>query len=296
MQYNLWDYRLPLRYLYVYIYLLFDITCSLFKVFNTSRKEIIVLGPIAYLNCIESHIKKKKGKAVYSVMNTSYKEIMNLKVLIKKIYTKISCFVFPTHISQRGDLYINRGKSLIQIGNRIINRGGHNQFVLGDNVDIRNCTVKFFGNNNKLIIKTGCKINDVVFHFEDDNNTIQIGEQTRFVGDTHIACVEGKMISIGNDCLFSNDLVLRTSDSHSIIDKNNKRINPPKDILIGNHVWVGNKVVILKGTTISDNSIIGSGSLVAGKGFESNVIVAGNPGKIVKEGVDWVFERIELPG
>ena len=65
------------------------------------------------------------------------------------------------------------------------------------------------------------------------------------------------------------------------------RINEPKDIVIGNHVWIGKRVQCLKGTVISDNSIVGAGSLVTKEFCESNVIVAGNVAKVIKKGVSW---------
>ena len=44
---------------------------------------------------------------------------------------------------------------------------------------------------------------------------------------------------------------------------------------------IGNNVTILKGTNIGENSIIGVGSIVKGE-FPENVIISGNPAKIIK--------------
>ncbi|MGS0525300.1 hypothetical protein ACU8V7_09025 [Zobellia nedashkovskayae] len=76
--------------------------------------------------------------------------------------------------------------------------------------------------------------------------------------DTHLAVTEpSSKVTIGVDCMFANTIDIRTGDSHSIIDiKSNKRINYAKNIIIGNHVWVGAHSSILKGATIADNSIV----------------------------------------
>ncbi len=54
-----------------------------------------------------------------------------------------------------------------------------------------------------------------------------------------------------------------------------------KPIIIGNHVWIGANVVILPEVNIGNNVIIGAGSVVT-KDIPSDVIVAGNPCKVIK--------------
>ena len=46
-------------------------------------------------------------------------------------------------------------------------------------------------------------------------------------------------------------------------------------------MWIGNDVIILKGTEIGDDSVIGAGAVVTGGKFPSNVVIAGNPARIV---------------
>ena len=95
-------------------------------------------------------------------------------------------------------------------------------------------------------------------------------------------------IIIGNDCMFSSRIYIINADSHVIIDnKSKKLINEPKSIYIGNHVWLGRGATLLKGTRLPDNSIVGAASVVTKSFSESNVIIAGNPAKIVKHNIDW---------
>ena len=137
-----------------------------------------------------------------------------------------------------------------------------------------------------------CRLKDVEIHIEDDNGAILIGKNTTIAGFTHLACIEGTSITIGEDCMFSKDITFRTGDSHSIVDEEGRRINPSKDIFIGNHVWVGNRVIVTKGSYVSDNSIIGTGSIVSKVFEEPNIIIAGVPAKKVKEKVNWLRTRI----
>ncbi|GHV88631.1 hypothetical protein AGMMS50267_09910 [Spirochaetia bacterium] len=88
--------------------------------------------------------------------------------------------------------------------------------------------------------------------------------------------------------MLSYNINVLTSDAHLIFDKNTKeKINQNKDIIIGNHVWIGMNAMILKGVEIKDNSIIGAYSLVTKKFCNENIIVAGNPAKIIKENIEW---------
>lgn len=159
---------------------------------------------------------------------------------------------------------------------------------------LRDCSLTIRGNNNTIHIGKGCKLNSASLYIEDNGGSIIIGEGTIISGKTHIAVIEGKTISIGSRCLFSANITLRAGDSHSILDKNGKRINPSKDIMIGNHVWVGNTVTILKGTKVKDNSIIATGSILTGKEFPENCIIGGIGGKILKTETDWCAERIPI--
>ena len=87
--------------------------------------------------------------------------------------------------------------------------------------------------------------------------------------------------------MFSTNVVLRTSDQHQIFNEKGERINPGKDILIGEHVWIGYGATILKGSSLENNSIVGTESVVTGLHLPQNSVAAGNPARIIKHGVNW---------
>lgn len=171
--------------------------------------------------------------------------------------------------------------------------GQGNTITLEAGVRLTNCNIYVVGNGNKIFIGEYCDLNNVEIWIEDDNNEILIGDSSTFAGRTHIACIEGTRVDIGCDCMFSANIVVRTGDAHSILNKETQaRINPSKDVLIGNHVWVGNHATILKGTAIGDNSIVATEAIVTKKFEENNIVLAGNPAKIAKRGINWDRQRI----
>ena len=90
-------------------------------------------------------------------------------------------------------------------------------------------------------------------------------------------------IEIGKGCTIARDVVIRDYDGH-MIDLPDYKIAKP--ITIGDHVWIGNRAVILKGVNIGDGAIVAAGALVT-KDVPANSIVAGIPAKVVKKGVYW---------
>ena len=128
---------------------------------------------------------------------------------------------------------------------------------------------------------------------EDNNNKIIVGKNCHGGGHSELAAIEGTHIILGDDCMLSANITIRTGDSHSVLDAlTRERINKSKSVVIGNHVWIGNTVLIFKGTQISDNSIVAGGSVVTGKTFPKNCIIGGNPAKVIKESADWCSARI----
>lgn len=53
------------------------------------------------------------------------------------------------------------------------------------------------------------------------------------------------------------------------------------DVIIKDNVWIGGHVTINPGITLEENVIVASGSVVT-KSFESNVMIGGNPARIIK--------------
>ena len=182
-------------------------------------------------------------------------------------------------------------------GCKIVNKGSNNRIIIGDYSRLNHCTFHFFGSNNTVFIDEFCFCNQADFWIEDDGNTIHLGKHTSLSGKIQLAAMEGTRIEIGQDCLFSSNIAVRTGDSHSLIQcDTGKRINQSKSISIGDHVWVGTNVTILKGTHVPRHSVVGACSLLCKEYTNPNCVLAGVPAKEVKCNINWKTERIKSYG
>lgn len=152
---------------------------------------------------------------------------------------------------------------------------------------LESCRINFFGNNSVVYISSNnhrCKLNLSVHN----NVVFYIGKNNYMNGALNITLSSGKHCFIGDYGLFSTEITIRNSDPHLVYNcSDKKRINPNKSVFLGDHIWVGQNAIILKGTQIDSGSIIGAGSVVAGKRIKNNESWAGNPCKKIRDGVFW---------
>jgi acetyltransferase-like isoleucine patch superfamily enzyme len=114
---------------------------------------------------------------------------------------------------------------------------------------------------------------------------LEIGDKFQISAESTIIC--RKSVSFGDNNLISWENIIMDTDHHHIYNSDGVKINEDREILIGDNVWIGCRNIVLKGTEIGNNIVIGSNSTIAGKHTQENSIVAGNPTKIIKENVQW---------
>ena len=96
------------------------------------------------------------------------------------------------------------------------------------------------GKGSRITIGDNCRLNGVYVHAQ-------------------------KIITIGNNCVMASGVNIIDSNGHETnsLDRTKGR-DIPKEIVIGNNVWIGLNSIILKGSIIGDNTIIAAGSVVKG--------------------------------
>lgn len=93
-------------------------------------------------------------------------------------------------------------------------------------------------------------------------------------------------LSIGSRCAIAWEVQMLDEDFHEI-DYPGRRPAGPASISIGDRVWIGSRVSIYKGTVIPSGCVVASNSVVKGVFTEENVLIAGNPARVVRQQVSW---------
>ncbi len=111
---------------------------------------------------------------------------------------------------------------------------------------------------------------------------IEVGDRTEFNNNLMLKS-EGEGIRIGKDCLFGAEVQIFDSDFHQL-DPSRRVGGVPRTaaVEIGDNVFAGMGVKILKGVTIGSDSVIGAGAVVT-KSIPAGVIAAGNPARVIRE-------------
>lgn len=114
----------------------------------------------------------------------------------------------------------------------------------------------------------------------EGNAQIHIGSRT-YIGDrTEIHA--GKNVTIGDNCDISWDVTILDRDYHKL----GTATEEFRPVSIGNRVWIGCHAIILKGVHVGDGAVIAAGSVVT-KDVPPRALVAGNPARVIREGVEW---------
>jgi acetyltransferase-like isoleucine patch superfamily enzyme len=90
-----------------------------------------------------------------------------------------------------------------------------------------------------------------------------------------------KSITIGANTMIATECSINDCDWHGLYNRT-RPFRCTKPVILGNNVWLGARVMVNKGVTIGDNSVIGAGSVVTSN-IPANVVAAGNPARVVKE-------------
>lgn len=163
--------------------------------------------------------------------------------------------------------------------------GKNNIVVVEKNVNMINSRILFEGEGNVVYLSSS--VHPYLLNITLYNDSVfYIGKNNYINGKINAILSEQKHLIIGNDGLFSFGIWIRLADPHLIYDiKTRKRNNLSRSVFLGDHVWVGQGAMILKGTQVGSGGIIGAMALVSGKKVPSNTVWAGNPAKQVKEDI-----------
>ncbi len=123
---------------------------------------------------------------------------------------------------------------------------------------------------------------------------VNLGNNVRLMKNVNFGS-EPYLITIGDNVTISYDVGLITHDGATWVFRNNeeyKNIVKYGKIKIGNNCFIGARSILLPGVTIGNNCVVAAGSVVTKK-FPDNVVIGGNPAKIIKTTDEYIKKCVE---
>lgn len=125
-------------------------------------------------------------------------------------------------------------------------------------------------------------------------NDIEVGDGTYFFSPctTTVDVQRPWMLKIGRYCKITAGVIILCHDySRSVLRRAyGEIVGEARKTLIGDNVFIGMNSIILMGSSIGNNVIVGAGSVVSGK-IPDNTVVAGNPAKVICKLDDYYHKR-----
>ena len=194
---------------------------------------------------------------------------------IKTFFWKYKYRLFSVPIILYPQMYFRIGSNV-----KIINNKG--RLRLGCRWDMETFRQSQFiiGNNGILEINGNFDIYTGAFITVDHGGKLKLG---RGYANSGVRLLAFNSISLGDNVVISDNSTIRDSDNHWISGGSGQQSAP---IVIGNNVWIGMNVTVLKGVTIGDGAVVAAHSLV-NKSVPPGTLVGGVPAKVIREKVAW---------
>lgn len=120
----------------------------------------------------------------------------------------------------------------------------------------------------------------ILLQARNTESSIRIGSHTKL--SNNVSLIACKQITIGHRCLIGDSVIITDSDFHEILpEQRHEGGGATAPVVIGDNVWLGSRVMILKGVTIGDGSVIAAGSVVV-KNIPARALAAGTPAQLIR--------------
>lgn len=257
---------------------------------------------------------------VYVALQSNYEEV--LKTLNLWGYKEFIDYWYPARIvdldgtqnylDQYGNQLITENRDSINVrlrnGSKIeiksknigcttkILSQGNSSVKIGENTVFGNeCVIS--ATNGIIELGNRCRFDSFIVFRVSCGGIIQLGEACTIQRQCVLAASFDARLILGKDCMVSYFVLMRAGNSHNMVDLDSFTHldeNSNRDVVIGEHVWIGMRATIMNGVTIGPGSTVGANSFVCKKTFQSNCCLVGNSAKIIRAHTAWIRDGVVI--
>ncbi|GAA1731236.1 hypothetical protein GCM10009809_28430 [Isoptericola hypogeus] len=183
-------------------------------------------------------------------------------------------------------VHLNPGAGGELVSSSIEFVGTGNVLHVEDGAKLRNTRLRFLGNDSVIHLRRSARYTEVVatlFH----ESVLYLGPGSSFTSAARFIPSERRHVIVGSDAMFSSRVAFRTADPHLVYSAHDhRRVNPSRSVWVGDHVWLGEDTLFLKGARVGSGSILGARAVVT-KEIPSNTSAGGVPARVIGTDVFW---------
>lgn len=256
-----------------------------------------------FFQLLETHSFSKAVKIC--TRKNVFTKIKNVLYLAKKVFCKVTemfykydvkKFIYYNFLSKK--VIREKGCYLLPYHNVILDLHKTSRiYIYGQNFELGINKLKGSKAETHLRMREGAELKAYNGGLLFYNTVLEIQKKALFEsgffsmnGGSVIICA--KHIRFGNDVMLGRNIIIYDSDYHQVLDNNGNMKNFSKEVIIGDHVWLTNQIMVLKGVTIGAGTLVSPYTVVRKDLPKKSMIVNGASAKVIGSEVEWSRNQV----
>ena len=167
----------------------------------------------------------------------------------------------------------------------------HSELVMGTECVVGNHTSMDSSENSSMTLGDRVHVDSRNIMGASERGVLFLGEKTTIGENGWFSATAGGEIHLGNDNMLSLFIKMAVGNHELLDQKTGKLLTNRAAIHTEDHVWIGIGSTLLPGTHLGESSVVGASSVVT-KAFPPHCTIAGNPARVLREGISWQREAM----
>ena len=167
----------------------------------------------------------------------------------------------------------------------------HSELVMGTECVVGNHTSMDSSENSSMILGDRVHVASRNIMGASEQGVLFLGEETTIGENGWLSAAAGGEIHLGNDNMLSLFIKMAVGNHELLEQKTGMLLTNRAAIHTEDHVWIGIGSTLLPGAHLGEGSVVGASSVVT-KAFPPHCTIAGNPARVLREGISWQREAM----